>query len=206
MRFVDDGVLPWDVGAEDLAAPPVEGLVDYDRLWHPARVVAAVERQVFPRAAGAIGKMRVAPHQPAGEAPRVGVEQQLVGIEAMALLRRVGAVHAVTVELPGRNVVEIAVPDVLGAFGKLDFFQFAAALAVEQAQLDLLRIRREQRKVRAPAVPACAEPGRRAGRQSHAQPSGTRKIAANGGMVRLSSGTKPSRVLTSPTLPTLPPP
>src|SRR5947209_1823970 len=150
--------------------------------------------------------MRVAPDQPAGEPSRVGVEQQLVWVEAVALLGRIRPMHAIAVELPGRDVVEVTVPDVLGALGKLDAFEFAAALAVEQAQLDLLRICREQRKVRAPAVPACAETGRCAGRQSHAQPSGTRKIAANGGMVRWSSGTRPSSVPTSPTLPTLLPP
>ena len=65
--LVDDGVFPGDVGA-DFAAAPVEGLVDHDRLRHAARVVAAVEGKVLARAAGAVGEMRIAPHQPARRA------------------------------------------------------------------------------------------------------------------------------------------
>src|SRR4051812_32345302 len=150
--------------------------------------------------------MRVAPHQPPGEPPRVGIEQQLVGIEPVTVLGGIRPMHAIAVKLPGRHVVEVAVPDILGAFRQLDALQFAAPLTVEQAQFHLLRVRRKQREVGAPTVPACAEPGPRAGGQSHAQPSGTRNMAASGGMVRLSSGTRPSSVLTSPTLPTLLPP
>ena len=101
--------------------------------------------------------MRVAPDQPAGQPPGIGIEQQLVGVEAVAVLGLIGPVNAIAVELPGRDVVQIAVPDVLGALRQFDALEFAAALAVEQAKLDLLRIGGEQRKVGAPAVPACAE-------------------------------------------------
>ena len=138
-----------------LAAAPVEGLVDHDRLRHAAGIVAAVEGKILARAPGAIAEMRVAPHQPPGEPLGVGIEQQLVGVEAVAVLGRIGAVDAIAVELPGRDVVEIAVPDVLVALGQFDPLEFAAALAVEQAKLDLFRIGREQRKVGAPSVPAC---------------------------------------------------
>ena len=165
--LVDDGVLPGDV-RPDLAAAPVEVLVDHDRLRHAARVVAAVEGKILARAAGAIAEMRVAPDQPSGDPLGVGIEQQLVGIEAVAALGRVGAVDAITIELPGRDVVEIAVPDVLVALEQFDPLEFAAALAVEQAKLDLLRIGREQRKVGAPPVPGCSEAGGASRGQSHA--------------------------------------
>ena len=65
VRFIDDGVFPRYVGAH-FAAAPIEALVDDDGLGHAAGVVAPVEREVLARAAGAIGKMRVAPYQPSG--------------------------------------------------------------------------------------------------------------------------------------------
>jgi hypothetical protein len=61
----------------------------------------------------------------------------------VAALGRVGAVNAIAVKLPGRYVVEVDVPDVLGAFRQFDPLKLAAAQAVEQAKLDLLRVGRE---------------------------------------------------------------
>ena len=167
MRLVDDGVFPGDGGAH-LAPAPVEGFVDHDRLRHAARIVAAVEGEVLACAPGAIAEMRVAPHQAADEPLGIGIEQQLVGVEAVPALGRIGAVDAIAIELPGRDVVEIAVPDVLAALRQFDPLEFAAALAVEQAKLDLFRIGREQRKVGAPSVPACSEAGGASRGQSHA--------------------------------------
>ncbi len=156
VRFIDDGVFPGDVGAQ-FAASPIEGFVDDDGLRHAARIVAPIERQVFACAPGAIGEMRIAPYQPSGKASRIGIEQQFVGVEAMAVFGLIGAMNSVAIKLSGRDVIQIAVPDVLGTLGQFDAFEFAAALTVEQAKLDLLRVGGEQRKVGAPAVPACAE-------------------------------------------------
>ena len=206
VRLVDDGVFPGDVGAH-LAAAPVEGLVDDDGLRHAARIVAPVEREVLARAAGAIGEMRVAPHQPSGEPPGIGIEQQLVGVEAVAVLGLIGPVNAIAVELSGRDVVQIAVPDVLAALGQFDAFELAAALAVEQAKLDLLAHWRRTARNWCPGRPSLHRGARSVPADSRMrQLSGTRKIAASGGMVRLSSGTRPSNVWTSPTFPTLLPP
>src|SRR6185437_7196462 len=80
---------------------------------------------------------------------------------------RVGAVYAIAVELPGRDVVQIAMPDVFAAFGQLDALELATALVVEQAQLDLFRIRREQREIGAAAVPAGAETRKGSGSKAH---------------------------------------
>ena len=46
-------------------------------------------------------------------------------------------------------------PYILGAFRQRDAFHLAAALAVEQAQLDLLGICRKQREIGAAPVPGC---------------------------------------------------
>ena len=96
--FIDDGVFPGNVRPR-FAAAPVEGFVDDDSLRHAAGVVTPVEGEIFARAAGAIGEMRVAPDQPAGEPLGIGVEQQLVGVEAVPMLGRIGAVDAVAIEL-----------------------------------------------------------------------------------------------------------
>ncbi len=101
--------------------------------------------------------MRVAPDQPAGEPLGIGIQQQLVRIEAVALFGRIGPVDAIAVELSGRDVVEIAMPDVLGTLRHFDALELAATLTVEQAQLDLLGIGREQREIGAASVPAGAE-------------------------------------------------
>ena len=150
--------------------------------------------------------MRVAPYQTVGETSGIRIEQQLVAVEAVAALRLVRAVDPVTVALSGNDIVEIAVPDILGAFGQRDAFDLAAALSVEQAQLDLLRMGGEQREVGAPAIPGRAETIVAAGGDTHHDSSGTRKIAASGGIVRLSCGTGPSFVSRWPELPTLLPP
>src|SRR4051812_36151965 len=75
--------------------------------------------------------------------------------------------HAVAVELAGRDVVEIGVPDILGALRQLDTLELAAALHVEQAQLDLLRVGGEQREIGAASVPASAEACGRSSSQAH---------------------------------------
>src|SRR5262249_47634807 len=101
------------------------------------------------------------------EAPRIGIEQELVGIETVAALGRIGPVHAIAVKLAGRDIIEIAVPDVLGALREFDALELATPLGVEQADVDLFRISREKREIGPPSVPACSEAGRRAGGQAH---------------------------------------
>ena len=90
MRLIDDGVFPRDRGPAFLA--PGKRFVDDDGFRHSARVVATIERQVVARAAGAIAEMGIAPHQPTGELLRVGIEQQLIGVEAKPALRLIWAV------------------------------------------------------------------------------------------------------------------
>ncbi len=85
--------------------------------------------------------MRIAPDQAAGDPFGVRIEQQLVGVETVAALGIVGAVHAIAVELARDDVGQIAMPDVIGALGERDAFQLAPAWPVEQAQLDLFGMR-----------------------------------------------------------------
>ena len=91
--------------------------------------------------------MRVAPCELAGELLAVGIDQQLVGIEPVAGLGFIGPVHAIAVELAGRDVREIDMPDVVGPLRHGDALGLAPSLAVEEAQLDLGGVGRKQREV-----------------------------------------------------------
>ncbi len=113
MGLVDDRVFPRHL--RPALVRPGMGGIDDDRFVHVARIVAPVERQIGCLRAGAIAEMRIAPGELPAELLAVGVDQQLVGIEPMAGLGRVGAMHAIAVELAGRDVREIGVPDVVGA-------------------------------------------------------------------------------------------
>ncbi len=83
---------------------------------------------------------------------RVGIEQQLVRIEAVPLLGRVGPVDAKAVELAGPEASDVAVIDLVGVFGQLDPHRLADAVAVEEADLDGLGILREDCEIDAIAV------------------------------------------------------
>ena len=86
----------------------------------------------------------------------VRIEQQLVGVEAVAVLGLVGAVDAVAVELAGADVGHIAVEDLVGIFGQRDPLDFLAAVLVEQAELDLGGVGGEDREIGPLAVPGGA--------------------------------------------------
>src|SRR5262245_51144597 len=159
--LVDNGVLPGDSGSALLS--PGERLVHYDAFGHAAGIVSAVERQVGACAAGAVTEMSIAPGQTPADPFGIGIDQKLVRIEAKAALRLIRAVDPIAVELPRRHVVEITVPDVFGALRQLDALDLATAVAVEQAKHHLFSIRRKQRKIRAPPIPAGAKRVRQTG-------------------------------------------
>ena len=84
---------------------------------------------------------------------RVGVEQQLVRVEAVALLGPIGAMHTVAVEQAGAFQRQIAVPDEIGLLRHDDALEFTATVRVEQTQFDLRRVLRKEREIHALAVP-----------------------------------------------------
>src|SRR6185437_14457831 len=115
------------------ASPPVERFIDDGCFWHSARVVTPVEGQILARAPGAVSEVCVAPDQPPADSFGVGIEQQLVRIEAVPSLWVVGTIDAVTVELTGRNIIQMTVPDAFGMLGQCNAFDLSAPLAVKQA-------------------------------------------------------------------------
>ena len=87
----------------------------------------------------------------------VGIEEELVGVEAVPGRGLVGAVHPVAVDRAGPRVRQIAVPDLVGVFRQLDALEFALASLIEQAELHLGGVGREQGEVDAEPVPCRAK-------------------------------------------------
>src|SRR5204863_152687 len=81
------------------------------------------------------------------KSPSVGVEQQFVGVEPVAGSGFVGAVNPIAVELAGARLGQIAVPHLIGVFRQRDARLFVLSRAVEEAQLDPIGMRREQREI-----------------------------------------------------------
>src|SRR5438309_842513 len=105
--------------------------------------------------------MKIARDERTCERLGIGIEQQLVGIEAMAMLRLIGAMNAVAVLCAWADIGEIAVPDIVGALQQAEPLQLAAIAGIEQAQFDLLRICRKDRKVCPDAVEGRSKRSRR---------------------------------------------
>ena len=121
---------------------------------------------------------------------RVGIEQQAPGIEALAALWCVGAMHPVRVAQSRSRTGEIAVPDLIGRFAQR---QRAHPRALEDAQFDRFGVRRKEREVDAASVPTGAERPRPPGFESAAFAQGihSKYSAASGGSVRLTDHSRP---------------
>ena len=62
-------------------------------------------------------------HQPFG----IGIEQQLVMIEAVAAFGLVGAGNPVAIDLTGHHFRQVDMPDIVGDFRQRDALELAAA-------------------------------------------------------------------------------
>ncbi len=160
-------------------ALPVEALVDDDALGDGRGVVRLVRLQVV-----AVDGVR----QDAGCAERdrpldrlgVRVDQELRRVEAVAVAGVVRPVDAVAVALARSDARHVAVPVEGRALGQLD--PCLDVPLVEQAELDPLRVLREDREVRAAAVPRRSEWERPARPDGH-RASGTSQTTPSGGSV-----------------------
>ena len=107
-------MVPGDRVAVRLASP-IEARIDDDAFRHERRAVALVECRVVP-ALHPVAEDRRVPLQLAGVAAGVGVQQELVWVEAVSLLRFVGPVHAITINLPGFDASNPAVEELVRVF------------------------------------------------------------------------------------------
>src|ERR1019366_6395462 len=102
------------------------------------------------------------------------IQEELGGVVAQPLMRRVATVHAEPVALTGSDIGDIAVPDEVRPLDQGMVGKFGAAL-VEEDEVDCLRALREDREIGAGTVPGCAEGG------IGARPCGTAAGRATGG-------------------------
>ena len=60
------------------------------------------------------------------QATGIGIEQKLVRIESVAVLRAIGTVGAIAVDHAGSRIGQIAVPDFIGTFRQIETRDLAA--------------------------------------------------------------------------------
>jgi len=144
-------------------AAPIEIRIDHHAFRHEGCAVPFVETQVFFLGADGVAIAGVVPLHRPGVASGVGVEQQLVGIEPVAGLRLVGAVHPIAIDLAGLDAFDIAVENLVGVVRQGDAADLLAPFGVEQAELDAGRVGGEQGEIHAPTVEAGAEGAVRSG-------------------------------------------
>ncbi len=133
-----------------------DGLRDHAFRHHP-RAVAAVHGQVGALRTEPVAPHRVVPAELAGEHPRIGVDQELVRVEAMAARSdRRGRGHGSHRAGRGTGPRHRRARYCRSA-RQLDAGDFALAGAFEQAEFDRRRMLRKQRKVDALAVPGRTE-------------------------------------------------
>ena len=144
MQLVDHHVLPGQ--RRTAVVTPGEGRLQHATFGHQGGAVAAVERQVGAAIADAVAVERIPPSQLPDKVLGVRIDEQLVRVEAVAGLRLVRSMHAITIGLARPRLRQIAMPDMLGAFGQGDTLQLVATAVVEQAQLDAFGVLRKSAK------------------------------------------------------------
>ena len=85
----------------------------------------------------------------------VGIEHQLVGVEAMTGIGLVGPMNPQTVHRSGRDIRYVAVPETVGIFRKCQPLELALPVSVEETHFNPARVRGEDREVGPLAIPGC---------------------------------------------------
>src|ERR1700675_1662595 len=94
MELIDQGIVPRNL--EWCIRFPGESGVDHPVLGHSHGIIAPVKRQVLLPVPDPVSEMGVSPPDGSLKLLAIGVEQELVVIKTMALLRSVGAIHPVS--------------------------------------------------------------------------------------------------------------
>src|SRR5271166_1191655 len=153
MKFIDERLVPGRQRRTIVA--PGERSVHYGRQRSKPCAVAFVERQVGVGMIELVGEQRIIPLQVAPDRLRVRVEQEFLGVEPVSLLRLERAMHPVTVELAGNDVGKVVVPNLCSLLEERDGRRFLRIVGpIEQAELDLRRILREETEIDTGSVPS----------------------------------------------------
>ena len=145
VHLVDDGLIPGGLGRPVVA--PVEERADHDVLRHGGCRVRSRHAALVGLL---MGEERPVPANLPLDRLAVGVEQQLVGVEAVPRCRPPRAVNPEAITLTRPDAGDEAVVDVPGLLGEpaADL----PALSVEKADLYVVTMFGEQREVRADAI------------------------------------------------------
>ena len=166
VRLVDHRAIPRR--ARRRIVPPRERVVDDDALRHAGSAVRVIHLEIFARASDLIREQRIAPLNGAADRLRIRIDEQLIRIEAVPCLRRIGTVHAISVQLSGAHIGEVAVPDLVAALEHRNAMTLLRIIVrVEQAQRDSGRVLGKDRKVDALSVPRGAQRIRLTGPDTH---------------------------------------
>ena len=90
--------------------------------------------------AGFVAQDGIVPLQRADQFAGIGIDQQLVRIEAMAQARLIGAMRAITIDRPCNCTRQAAMKDVAAASRQLVSGEFLFAIGIKQAHFDALRM------------------------------------------------------------------
>ena len=116
VELVDDRLVPRR--ARQTIVTPGKRRIDDHGQGSEGRVAPIVEREILRGITNAIAKHGVGPRQVAADGLRIRIQNDFVGVKAMAFVGRVRPVDTIAVELPRRNIGQVAVPDLVGVFGK----------------------------------------------------------------------------------------
>src|SRR2546423_1527348 len=97
MQLIDDGLVPWRPWRAVIA--PGKGRIDDHAQRGIGGAVPLVEGQVRSRMAYTIAKELVGPPHVAANGLGIWVQQHFVRVEAVAMLRLIGTMHTIPVEL-----------------------------------------------------------------------------------------------------------
>ena len=141
MKLVDHRIAPGN--AERLHRDGIPGRDDaFGRI---GGTVAGLEAQIGGRVVRSVTEMRRREREAPVQGSRIGVDQELVGIEPVPPRWVVRPMDAVTIALAGLHAVDMDAPYIPGPFEAVTG-GFVRARSIEKAQLDLFGMRRKQDK------------------------------------------------------------
>src|SRR5579884_2368313 len=125
MELIDDRALPgrpWDA-----VLPPGKGRIDDATTRHERRTVSYVERGVVPRL-HLVAEHRRIPFEVSHDRFRIRIQQELVRVEPVPVLRLIGSVNAIAIDRPRSGVRKKTVPHLVRELRQFDALDLAFAL------------------------------------------------------------------------------
>src|SRR5215831_5319865 len=151
VHLVGDRHFPGDRGTA--LASPSEGGVDHPAFRNKGGAVPLVKAEVLVGMVEGVGEQLRAPFEAANELLGVGIDQQLVRVEAVSGFGFVWSIGAVTIADARPCRGQVAVPNLVGVFRQLDALELGSAIAVEEADLDPCGVGGKYREVDAEPIP-----------------------------------------------------